>query len=483
MQALLGIDAGTTSAKALVLGLSGEVLGLGRHVYSISRVNHDGYEQDPGDLWDGVVKACQQALAGIPAGTDIGALALSAQAGTTIPVDDTGAPMRMAISWMDHRGKSYMDRVTGCLPAGEIYRRSGWQLTPASAMMHIIRLRQEEPDVFSRTCRFLFVSDFLVSRMTGTYCLDPSSAGITGLYNVRSSSWDPKLLHVAGIGERQLSPIWPSGQVIGRLSSDAAQALGLGPETLVVNGAHDQYCAALGAGTDTPGDVMLSAGTAWVLLSVFTDVDSAFRTDMAVSSYPIPGLWGALGTTGAVGKAVTWFSDQVLAGRAEDAYQWMNGAVPTSPPGANGLIFVAPAVAKARGCLSGFINLDIDHTLADMARAVMECTAYEVKRVMGGFERSGMNATRLIMVGRPASNQAWAQVLADVLGLPLFVPDISEAASFGAAILAGMGTGVIEPEVIRAGASKPVVYQPDEARMVSYEQEFSRYLSVVDRVS
>jgi xylulokinase len=483
MEALLGIDVGTTSAKALLLGLDGTVLGEGRHSYGMVRVGQDGYEQDPEDYWLGIVSATQLALSSAPSDIRVLALGLSSQAGTTIPVDGTGEPLCNAISWMDHRGRRYFSEIDSVISPAYVHNTSGWKLTAASSIMHIIRLRHEKPDLYNSARRFLFANDFLVHRLTEDYCTDPSDAGITGLYNLRGKKWDETLLNVAGIGESKLSEILPSGYPIGRLSRDSANCLGLTTDTLVINGAHDQYCAALGAGAITPGDVLISSGTAWVILMVLPDIESAFRTDMAVSSHAIDGLWGALGSAGAVGKGMSWFSEKVLGIMdLVDTYKWIEQAVSLSVPGANGLVFIAPAVGLSEGAISGFVNLNIDHDLNDMARSIMESAAYEVKRCSLRLEESQTAFSKAIMVGGSAQSSMATQLLADVLGIPIEVPVVSEAASLGAAIIAGLGAKVFtHPSEGYLLDRASVMYEPNSNNVDIYAREYTDYVELVKK--
>lgn len=482
LKAVLGLDIGTTAAKALLVSLDGEVLGEGHYPYGMLRVGKNGYEQEPEEFWKGMIASCEQALSQVRSGVSVLALALSTQAGTTIPLGKGSRPLCNAISWMDHRGERYKDKLlTRCSPES-FYQRSGWKLTSGSSILHILRLQYEEPEIFNSTQRFAFVNDFLIQRLTGKFCMDPSNAGITNLYNIRQGDWDEDLLRLLDLDHGRLSQITASAIPIGNLTEEAAEALGLSQDTIVVNGAHDQYCAALGTGICNPGDVLISTGTAWVMLTVCSDIELAYDTGWVVSRYPVSELYGALISAGAVGKGMSWFTDRVLSViEPKDTDEWIDVAVAESPIGANGLVFISPAVARREGTVSGFVNLDIDHSLKDMVRAIMEGTVYEINRLNVNSMTSGDLPPRVVVAGRPAENKMWAQMLSDVLELPLQVPKVREAASYGAAILASLGVGVINDANWRAANCETLRYEPSCDRSHKYRRGFTEYVEVLNR--
>lgn len=482
MKAVLGVDIGTTAAKALLMTLDGKVLGEGHYSYGMLRVEKDGYEQEPEDFWKGLIYSCKQTLAEVRSDVSVLALSLSTQAGTTIPLDKENRPLRNAISWMDHRGERYMDEVTARCSPETFYQSSGWKLTAGSSIFHILRLHREEPEVFDKTHRFAFVNDFLIHRLTGRFCMDPSNAGITNLYNVREGKWDDELLGVVNITRDKLSEIKPPAVPIGNLTEDAAEALGLSQDTVVINGAHDQYCAALGTGVWKPGDLLVSTGTAWVMLIVCSSIEEAYSTGWHVSTHPMSGLYGALTSAGAVGKGLGWFTDRVLSIIGpQDMSEWMDKAMRESPVGANGLVFISPAVARREGVVSGFINLDIDHSLQDMLRAIMESAAYEIKRLSGDVIKGDSFSPRVLMAGRPAENKVWAQMLSDVLELVIEVPRVREAACLGAAIIAGFGMEVFKQGSAFIDGRRMLKYEPGHDRVREYRHGFEQYMEVLNR--
>jgi sugar (pentulose or hexulose) kinase len=237
---------------------------------------------------------------------------------------------------------------------------------------------------------------------------------------------------------------------VGTLTASASQATDLPRDTLVVNGAHDQYCAAVGTGVTQPGPVLLSCGTAWAILAVPQSLDMGLRSGMAISRHAVEGLWGAIRSLGGVGTSLEWFLDHIWSdistGEAHaHLYEAVNAGVARSPVGADGLLFFplagghAMAIGTGRG---GFLGLTLSHSRDDMARAVMEGIAFELRWAMDEMRERGIPVAEWVMVGGAAESPVWPQIVADITGVPVSLPTIKQAAGRGAAILAGVGAGL-----------------------------------------
>jgi xylulokinase len=496
MDLLLGLDVGTTATKALLfdlgrMGSQPTVVAAATHPYGLLTPREGWVEQDPEALWQGVVATSRAVMERVGPGDRVVALSQSSQAGTTIPVDAEGTPTYNAISWMDQRAAVQARQVEGRWGAAFVHTTTGWPLIDGLPLQHIAWLRQDRPTAFAATRHLAFVNDFIVQRLTGHWCMNPSDASITQLMNVATGDWDQRLLDTAGIARDQLSPIRPSGYAVGTLTAAASEATGLPRDVLVVNGAHDQYCAAVGSGVTRPGRALLSCGTAWVVLAVPESLEKGLCSGMAVSCHAIAGRWGAIRSLGGVGASLEWFLDNVWkeqegAGKREKAYQAVNQGVARSPAGANGLLFYPLAgghatIGPGRG---GLVGLSLSHSRDDMARAVMEGIAFELRWAMEEMRARGIDVAAWVMVGGAAESPAWPQIVADVTGVPVALPALKQAAGYGAAILAGVGAGLFaDPEAglaaLSVGATlrgRPeMLLQPVPQNREGYEGLFATY--------
>ena len=460
MDLLLGLDVGTTATKALAFDLKGNVVASASRGYGLITPHDDWVEQDPEELWRAVVETTRAVASRIGPEDRVVALGQSSQGGTTIPVDEDGRPTYKAISWMDQRAHDAARREEENQGADWLYRMTGWPLFSGLPLQHIGWLRQHRPSAFAETRRFLFVNDFIGERLAGTHCMNPADATITQLMNVETGDWDERLLSIVGISRDQLSPMHPSGYVVGKLTANASEITGLPAGLLVVNGAHDQYCAAVATGVTQPGLVLLSCGTAWVVLGVPESLQVGLQTGMAVSRHAVRDRWGAMRALGGVGTSVEWLIDQVWGGLAPSSdrgllYKAINEEVVASPPGAGGLLFYplagghANMLGTARG---GLLGLSLSHSRGDVARAVMEGVAFELRWALEEIRDAGLAVGEMSMVGGATSNPVWPSIVADVTSTSVVLPAVREAASRGAAILAGVGAGIVpDPD---AGSSE-----------------------------
>jgi len=486
MDLLLGLDVGTTATKALLMNSQGEIVASASYGYGLITPREEWVEQDPEELWRGVVTTCQKVMKQLKPEDHVVALSISAQGGTTIPVDAEGRPVGNAISWMDKRAHQQARQVREMLGEDRIYEKSGWRLGDGLPLLHISWLRQCAPEIFASTRYFLFVNDFVIHRLTGQLCMDPSDAGITQLYNISQGRWDEDMLELAGIELDQLSPVQNSGAAVGQLTAEASRETGLPRSVLVVNGAHDQYCAAVGVGVMNQGDVMLSCGTAWVILGLMEQLKLDPEKRISVSPHAIRNRWGALKSLGGVGACMEWFLDNLWhSANRSDVYDELNRCVSTAPVGSKGLIFLPSSGGYGRGGRGGFVGLTLSHSRDDMARAVMEGIVFDLRRTMEGVRDAGIEGNQLRMVGGAAASPVWPQIVADITHIPVALPAVTEAAGCGAAILAGVGSGVFSSpeEGYQVLSGEEMLLEPDEGNTKRYDELFGIYCDIAQQIS
>ena len=308
-EVVLGLDAGTTSAKALAVDRAGRILATaGSDPIATRSTPQGGREQDPDEIWRALAAASRRAVGTLGTDVRVAALAVAAQSGSVIPVPPSGRATR-AITWMDTRSRAV---VEGWAPdvAERIRAVSGWAPAPGAGLATIAWLRAAGPDPGGEGSagpvdRWASVDDYLMSKLTGQWATNPSNASGMQFMEVADRTWSLELCRVAGIDPGDLSPIRASGTTAGPLTGEAAAALGLEAGTPVVVGGHDQACAALGLGAVEPGDVFLSAGTAWVLTLVTDQADvAALPPALNLSPHVAAGRWTASTNLGGLGALI-----------------------------------------------------------------------------------------------------------------------------------------------------------------------------------
>ncbi len=492
MELLLGLDIGTTAVKAGVFDARMQPVASSQVAYRRGLVfpRQGWVEHDAADLWQGVIEAVRAVASAAAGKGEIVSLSLSTQGGTTIVLDREGQALRPAISWMDTRAVGA--ELGPALSADAVYRLTGWWSPSGLPLQHIAWLAANEPSLHAQAARFAFVSDYIIGRMTGEYATDPSNAAITMLYGLADQAWQHALLAAAHVTPSRLPRIAPSGAPIGRLRPAVAGELGLPAGVLVANGAHDQYCAALGCGVVEPGATLIASGTAWVIFSatkrpVFDD-----KQVFHPGPHAIAGRWGALSSLPSAGASVEWYLAQMgdKAGAGAKGYAWLNEGAQRSLVGAKGLLFMPHlggfySAAGDRPVRGAWVGLTLGHTTGDLSRSLMEGVAYEVRRLVELGQAAGIEeAGQLTMVGGAASSPVWPAILADVLGRPLAVPQASNAACRGAGILAGVGAGILSDAVAGAGLEQgsETVFSPDAAHSARYGELYDVYCDAFARL-
>ena len=327
IEVVLGLDAGTTSAKAVVMDQEGAIWAeAGSHPIPTHSPEPGASEQDPEEIWQAVASAARGAVGRLPTGVRVAALAVAAQSGSVVPVRALGR-VGPVITWMDARSQ---DLVESWPPevTGQIRTVSGWTPTAGYGLTTIAHLTGRsgpaQPDSVSPpgrangsnrspgseagpgpVIRWASVDDYLMHRLTGRWATNPSNASGMGLMDVSARAWSPELCRIAGTDPSVLSEIVESGTAAGELSPEAAAALGVPAGTLVAAGGHDQACAALGLGAVEPGRMFLSTGTAWVLTAVTNRAcASALDPRLNLSPHVVADRWTVSESLGGLGAKI-----------------------------------------------------------------------------------------------------------------------------------------------------------------------------------
>ena len=472
--AILGIDLGTTEVKAGLVGLDGTLLGIARAGYGLEVGHGPGWaEQDPGAWWSAVVSAVRglHRTPGPDAGApvDIVAIGVDGHGPTLVPVDDRGEATRPAITFLDTRAAAEaaeLEAATGI---------RGWALGPLPAALW---LERHEPVAAAATRWYLTTWEWLAFRLTGEAVapLVPDQAVP-----------DPDLVaRVTGLRTDRRPPSGALGDVTGRLTSAAADALGLRPGIPVAGGTNDAFASYLGAGLLEPGDAYDPGGSAGgfgVYWHRPVEVPGAF-----VTPAPLAGRYSVGAAMAATGRALEWFREDVVGG-ATTTTQLLDEAAAT-PPGADGLVFL-PYLAGERspiwdptatGVLAG---LTLAHTRAHIARAILEASALAIRHVATPMLEAGVRVTAMRACGGPARSDTWNRIKADVTGFRVLVPAVLETAVLGSAILGAVAVGA-SPDIegaIRAMTRIDHEIEPRVEHAATYDRLYAAYTALYPAVA
>ena len=435
---LLGIDVGTTGTKTILFSETGELVAHAYRGYPLSNKRVGESEQNPLDWWNAIKETVREVTAG-GFSDSVAAISLSTQGGTLVAIDKNGNPTRPAIVWNDIRFTEEREKYLSEIgDADTLYQKTGWKLGRGLPLLAIRYLKDKEPDVFSATDKFLSTPSFVSLKMTGRAAVDLSNAGIEQLVDVRKKKYDGELLGFIGIDESRLAELVPSGEVIGNLTREAAEELGLSEETVLVSGAHDQYAVSLGAGSVRAGDILIGSGTCWVVTASGDEAD--FDSGFAQSVSAVSGLWGTLRSLSSGGVCLEWLRNGISVG--ED-YETINREALGVRAAEDGLFFYPFKGIYGDGAFTkgAFVGMDLSHNRSHLARAVMEGVVFQILWMMEGF-KTKPSSEGLTLAGGASKSAVWPQILADASGLPIRIPEVADLACVGAAILAGFGAGL-----------------------------------------
>lgn len=494
----LGIDIGTSGAKALVLTPEGRIAGRGSAAYPLSAPRPGWSEQDPRDWWAGAVAATRAALAGLD-DTPVRAVSVSGQMHGLVVLDQDEvfaagsrelAAARPAILWNDQRATRECAEIEAALGGrGACVRTFGNAALPGFTLPKLLWLRRHEPAVLDRAGAFLLPKDFVRFVMTAEPVTDYGDASGMLMLDVRDRHWSDQVCALAGIDRRRLPSLRESAGSAGMLGHWAATALGVPRSIAAIAGSGDNQAGAIGAGVVQPGDALLSLGTSGVLY-VHSDrarfdaddnaaagrVHTFFAADGVAGT---PGGWCNTGCMLAACASLDWAHRTLAPDTPLDALLAEAAAVPR---GCDGLAFLPHLTGErcphpsphARGA---WVGLSTRHTRAHLVRAVLEGVALTMRQVLDVFRSIGVEPRRVRVIGGGARSPLWRQIHADALELPLVSLESDEGPALGAAILAGIGVGAWSNvrEACAAAVREHEITTPTTQGAVEYAEVLARY--------
>ncbi len=492
---LLGIDIGTTAAKAALFAVDGRLQAVGSAEYPLYHIRPGWVEQQPEDWWQAAITAIRQAIAQVEHGAErIAGICVSSQAPALIALGADGQPLRPALIWMDRRAEAEVAELEHLLGADTIYRVTGNRPDAFYVASKHRWYMKHEPELLARTRTFLQITGYINYRLTGLMSLDLTHAALLQLCDYATGAWSPELMTACGVEPRHYPPARPAHDVLGGVSPTAAEATGLRVDTPVMVGTVDGAAAALEAGAADAGVAAEMTGTSTVMIMP----NNSGVTESAFIAMPhaIPGIDLLLGAMVSSGASLRWFRDQFADAEREtaarthvDAFDLLTAQAAQAPAGSDGLIFLPYMMGErsplwnthARGVLFG---LSLATPKAAVIRAILEGTAYALRHNVEVAQRAGVAINEVRSVGGGTRSALWNQIKADVLGVPVLLPEASVGAPFGDALVAGLGVGLYTDvlETVRSVVKIKTRYQPDPANHARYSEQYALFRSIYEHL-
>jgi xylulokinase len=484
---IIAFDLGTGGNKAYLYDLEGNCLANAFVPYQTHYPQVGWHEQRPADWWSAVVESTRTLLNenGVDK-NDILCLAISGHSLGAVPVDQAGNLLRDETPiWSDIRAQKEVEKFFHTIDADEWYLTTGNGFPAACyTLFKVMWYRDHEPEMWKNVYKILGTKDYINFKLTGNMFTDFSYASGSGIYDLKGWKYSPEFIHASGIPADVWPEIVPPTHLVGNLTNQAAEQLGLGTHVKVVCGGVDNSCMALGAKNIRDGRVYTSLGSsAWIAVSSEQPVlDKRYKP--YVFAHVVPGMFTSAVSIFSAGTSFGWVKDNLCndliaeagAGNKE-IYSLMNEIAEQAPLGSNKLLF-NPSLAGGTSQDSSvyirgaYIGLDLKHGKPELIRAAMEGIAMNLRLRLDLLRMYTQLEDEILFVGGGARSRFYLSIFADVFNTRIVKTNIDQdAAALGAAAIAAVGCRIWENfEKIDRIHKVVEVVVPDQKNNAKYEK-------------
>lgn len=484
---LMGLDVGTTGAKAVVFDQNGVQKGYGFREYGITYTREGYAQQEPEAIWDIARQVMFEAARGI--GNEIMAISLSVQGDAVLPIDQNRTAIGPAQLGMDYRGTSETKWCEEEIGGERLFAITGMRPHPMNSIIKVLWIKNHQKELYEKTWKFVTWSDYILSKLgSDEIVIDYTQASRTMAFDLKEKNWSQELLKIMGISREKLAQPVPSGVQVGRIRSGLAQELQINPLAVLVTGGHDQTCASLGAGVINTNIALDSHGTAEVI-SALIEIPR-LTNQMYNSYYPcycslLPGRYFTFSLNHTAGLLLKWFSENFCVGDYQEAarnresiYSYIFDHMPENPSEVMALPYMngtgTPTCDFSQK--GAFLGMTMNTTRFDVAKAIVEALSFESRLNIECLKSNDITIQELRSVGGGAKSPKGLQNKADILGMPVSSLVMGEAACLGAALTAGLCVKVYDsPEEAVSVVAVKDVYEPDEGKHRLYTERFEVY--------
>jgi xylulokinase len=496
-QNVIAYDVGTSSVKAVAIDQNGQVLGYCEKPYPISYPHPGWAEQSPQDYWQAICDATKSIIqTHALAPQSIRALVFGTQAMGIIPVEKNGTVLHNNISWVDGRAEIQARQLMRKFGGKAIFKKIvGIELTGKDVIPKLIWLKQEIPTIYQRTYKFLDVNGFLKFKATGKMVAEWSGA-CSYAFDLKTKDWVRIFFKIASVDLQKLPDLVKSTDIVGPLTSQAAEELGFGAHTdvAVFGGCDDTQSATLGSTAIDEGDIHVYLGTsAWMAISTAKIWKFAHGAVTLQSGDPSKNI--IVGITESAGANVEWymrqfFGDAYRPDTAKDFYQQINEAIAKIPAGSEHLLFTPwflgercpVSTTTTRGTI---FNLSFEHGRTHIARALFEGIGYNLRWVLSNYRRDFKVDPQCIrVIGGGSLSSPWMQILADILQVPIeTMSNPKLAGAVGTAMVAFVGLGWMDNfSEIKRLIQPTATFTPNSANFAIYDEMYLLYRKLFSKL-
>lgn len=485
MELALIIDFGTTNMKAGVVDPQGRILAHSNKRVTIQKPEKGAAEHNPDELFDTFIELTREVTADYR--NDITVLALSGYQFGFMPMSKDDKPLTGMITLLDTRSKPVMNDIENRFPVDAIYDKTGCPSLYTYIFSRLIWLQQEKPDLFKKSAWFADIKSYFIHRLCGQKVTEPSIASVTRLFNIHNLDWDDELLNMAGIERSQLPVVVSGTEIVGTVSKEIADKIGIGTTVSVIPGLYDGGSLIMGMGGYNNELGIINLGTTAMFRGSSDQPIMDDSRKQRLQTYALfPGRWAIGGAINNAGFTYQWFKEN-FAGELD--FQELNELAAEVPAGSEGL-FCLPFLVGERDPRIGnqaagtFFGLKDYHQLRHFSRAVMEGVGYSLNLVKEASGENGVTFSGLRIGGSGGKSEVWLQILADILNIPIRKSLSASPTLVGAAIMAHTAIGLHEnletatKNMVEIGP--PIT--PNEKNVAVYQSGFGFYKRLVEKL-
>ena len=455
MAYFMGIDAGTSGVKAVIMDEKGVIHGSGYSECDLITPRPGWIEQDPRDWWRACKEAVQKVVSVTGLGKKVNGIGFSGQMQGSTCLDKNFEPTGNCILWCDQRAVAEVNEINNKVSVNDYIAITANRCLNSHWAPKLLWIEKNRPEEFDRIYKVVFTKDYLIYKLTGEIATEVSDASLSFLMDVPNRKWADSMFEKLGI-PRSFAPdrLLESVDVVGKLKTDIADELGIASGIPVIAGGGDQPAGGVGTGIIKSGIIGATIGTSGVVFGCLDEplIDREDRA-MYCMAHSVPGKFCFLGLVLTAGGSYKWLRDSIfadkkteMAAQGKDVYDYMSGLAEKASLGSEGLVFLPylngdktpHSDENARGV---FFGLSYRHGAGDICRSVMEGVTFALRDTIEIIRETGQNVTEVRANGGGAKSPLWRQIQADIFNANIVTMNIEEGPAAGACIMAAVGAG------------------------------------------
>lgn len=471
---ILVIDVGTSSMRGVLLTQEGTELAEKQYFYNVLYMENSWVEQNPSD-WENALYDIMKGITGKAnqQGWKIDAVTMTSQRSSVIPVDHSIRPLCNAIMWQDKRTNDICEALDS--KNDRVFSLCGSRINPVFSASKMTWIREERPEIYQKTYKFMVIPDYLNYLMTGRICTDVTYGSRSLLMNIYTHEWDSELLDIFRVEREKLCELVESGSIIGKITKEFSELTGCPEGIPVITAGGDQQCGAIGQGVVKKGNLSVTAGTGGFLITATDRVPENLEQDVICNVSSIKGQYILESSVLTCCSAFDWFRREFYP---NSDYAELNAEIASAAIGANGCLcvpyFQGRSTPDWNNMAKGiFANVTLATTKKDMLRSLLEGICYEIGN---GIEtmRKYLEISDIYVNGGLTNSEVFNEIQCNVYGTKIIRRGKADATARGALMVAATALNLydsVEDAFEKIGKSNDIkVYLPNEKIILEYEK-------------